>query len=191
MPDLRKAGGVCGIAIPAVAFTAILTSIALSPWFSWNSNALSDLGNYSRSGAAVIFNTGILISGAMTVIFGLGVLRELSKSKLGKAGSLALTAAGAALACIGIFSEDAGAIHFYVSVAFFSLFPISLLILGPAMILRGSGGLGAFSISIAVLAALPWAFSWRGVAIPETISAAFASVWGLTIGTKMLKSRNI
>jgi len=187
MPKLKKVGAICGVIVPAVAFTAILTSIVLSPWFSWYSNALSDLGNYAGSDVAPIFNTGLLISGLLTIVFGLGVFRGFENCKIGKVGALILTAAGIALACIGIFSEDAGRIHFYVSVAFFSLFPISLLVLGPAMFLRWSQKLGIFSIMIAILAALPWAFSWEGVAIPETISAAFASLWSMIIGIKMLK----
>jgi len=35
---------------------------------------------------------------------------------------------------------------------------------------------------LAVLAALPWAFSWDGVAIPETISAALVSAWVTVMG---------
>jgi len=189
MPRIREIGAICGMAVPIVAFAAILSSIALSPWFSWYSNALSDLGNYARSSVAIIFNLGLVISGILTVVFGLGIFDDLKGSKPGRVGALVLMMAGAALTGIGIFSEDAGRIHFYVSVAFFSLVPISLLILGPTMIAGGSRKLGALSVIIAFLAAIPWAFSWEGVAIPETISAAFASAWSITFGVKMLKGR--
>lgn len=184
---MRWFGAICGIAAPAVAFIAIATSILLSPWFSWHSNALSDLGNYARSTAAIVFNTGLFISGVLTSVFGMGVINEFKDSKVGKVGAIFLFVAGIALACIGILSEDAGVVHFYVSVAFFSAFPISLLILGPAIFMRRKPWLGAFTLLIAFLTAFPWSFQWDGVAIPEAISATFASLWAITISLKMLK----
>ena len=193
MPEIKRIGAAFGIATPVIAFTFIFTSISLSPWFSWYSNALSDLGNYARSGVAPIFNLGLIISGILTVVFGLGILEYLKNRKLGKAGVFILMIAGAALTCIGIFSEDFGEIHFYASVAFFSLFPISLLIIGAALILECSRGFGIFSIIIAILAGIPWplyfTFTWGGVAIPEITSVAFDSVWSITAGIKMLSGR--
>jgi hypothetical membrane protein len=47
---------------------------------------------------------------------------------------LLLILATAALFWIGLFTETAGAIHYYASVSFFTLFPISPFLIGEAMI---------------------------------------------------------
>ena len=39
-----RLAGLCGLITPVFTLTLIFVSIALSPWFSWHDNALSDMG---------------------------------------------------------------------------------------------------------------------------------------------------
>ena len=57
-----------GVVGPLVAYISMGVSIVLSPWFSWESNALSDLGHAFRSEVASIFNFGLLLAGFLMMI---------------------------------------------------------------------------------------------------------------------------
>ena len=179
---MLRIAGLCGIAAPAVAFSLIFLAISLSPWFSWSANALSDLG---VGEADFVFNSGLIAGGILTMVFAAGLLTIFRGRALGRVGAALLFMDAIALLGIGVFSEAAGDIHSYFSVAFFALFPISLFLLGAGAVMAGSKKFGSFTIVDGVLAALPWAFSWDGVAIPETISALVASIWITAEGARL------
>jgi hypothetical membrane protein len=69
------------IAAVVVAYVLIATAVLMSPWFNWYNNALSDLGNSAAqrnivSGADWVFNTGLIMAGALTTVFGVQLSRE-------------------------------------------------------------------------------------------------------------------
>jgi len=68
-----KISGACGILTPIVAFTCIFLAIASYPEFSWTGNALSDLG-VQEGVTAVLFNSGLIFSGILALIFASGLL---------------------------------------------------------------------------------------------------------------------
>jgi len=181
-----RVAGICGVIVPVVAFSCIFIAISLSPWFSWTANALSDLG---VGGAAWVFNSGLMASGILTMIFAVGLWATFRKRALGRVGAVVLFLDALALFGIGVFSEAAGVTHFYFSVAFFVLFPVSLFLLGSSAIMSGFRKFGSFTILIGVFTAIPWAFSWDGVAIPEAISALFASIWVIWEGVRLYSGR--
>jgi len=174
--------GLCGAAALVVALSLIFLAISLSPWFSWSANALSDLG---VGEAAWVFNSGLMAGGILTMVFAAGLFVTLKGRALGRVGSVFLFFDAVALFGIGLFSEAAGDIHSYFSVAFFVLFPISLFLLGAGAVMAGSKKFGSFTIVDGILAALPWAFGWDGVAIPEAISALVASIWIIAEGARL------
>ncbi len=180
--NILRIAGLCGIAAPLVAFSCIFIAISLSPWFNWSANALSDLG--VREGAWV-FNSGLITAGVLSMVFAAGLWMAFKEQVIGRAGVVLFFIDAFALFGIGVFSEAAGAIHMYFSVAFFVLFPLSLLLLSAGAIVAGSLKFGSFTIAAGVVAAIPWAFSWDGVAIPETISALAASVWSVAQGVRL------
>lgn len=179
---MLRIAGLCGIVIPLVAFSCIFLAVSLSPWFSWSANALSDLGVRE---AAWIFNSGLIVAGILSMIFAAGLCATLREQVIGRAGAMLLLISSFALFGIGVFSEAAGTIHLYFSVAFFMLFPLSLFLLGGGAIVAGSWKLGFFTIAAGVVAAIPWAFRWDGVAIPELISALAASSWSMVRGVRL------
>ena len=174
--------GLCGVAAPVVALSLIFLAVSISPWFSWSANALSDLG---VGEAAWVFNSGLMTGGILTMVFAAGLLTTFRGRALRRVGAVLLFFDAVALFGIGLFSEAAGDIHSYFSVAFFVLFPLSLFLLGAGAVMVGSKKFGSFTIVDGVLAALPWAFSWDGVAIPEAISALVASIWIMAEGTRI------
>jgi len=187
-------GAFAGIATPIVAFSCILTAVASYAPFSWTNNALSDLG-VANGITAPIFNLGLVAAGILAFVFSSLGLFSFSKTPLGKVGAAFFVAATVALICIGIFNEHFSPTHFIVSVAFFALAPIALLILTVSFWRSNHRGLAALSVTLGVVAAAPW-FLFAvinyvpGVAIPETISAAAISAWAIVVSVKMLQTNN-
>ena len=185
-----KTSGICGILTPIIAFTCILLAISYSPSFSWTQNALSDLGIQSGI-TAPLFNYGLISGGITALIFASGLFSFLGDKLLGKIGATVFTLTTVALIAIGVFPENVKPMHFYVSVAFFMLFPIAMLLIGAVFMLANRKQLGWFTFVAAVIAAVPWVLQFtvpyvEGVAIPETISAVSASMWAIVLGYKMI-----
>src|SRR3990170_4206434 len=118
-----------GISTPVFAFVFIALSILTYPQFSWTNNALSDLGIVPGATAS-LFNYGLIVSGFFALNFAIGLYKFLDKNVLGKVGAVIFAAAGFSLEGIGWTPENVHPFnlptHYFFSVAFFSLVPISL-----------------------------------------------------------------
>lgn len=186
-----RISGISGILTPMVAFSLISLAIAYSPSFVWMDNALSDLG-VQEGITAPAFNYGLIISGALTLVFASGLFILLRDSMVGKIGASIFVLNALALAGIGVFPENVKPTHYQVSVAFFALYPISMIVICAAFLLRNKVKMGVFTFMTAAVAGAIWVayFSTRfvsGVAIPETVSALSASTWSVVLGYKMLE----
>ncbi|MEM1574812.1 MAG: DUF998 domain-containing protein [Nitrososphaerota archaeon] len=180
---------ICGIISIIIAYSSIIFSIIISDWFSWKNNALSDLG--AREPSAIIFNTGLILSGFFLILFSLS-LYNFFKGLLSKIGIFLFLLTAISLSLIGIFPETAGKIHLYVSIMFFAFSPLSFIFLGISSILLKMKKYGFFTIIIAILMIITWLIPWKsigvyGVAIPEFISSIFASIWAINTILKFYK----
>lgn len=186
-----KISGICGILTPIVACAFILPAIALYPQFSWTANALSDLGVVAGT-TAILFNSGLVISGALALLFASGLFIVFRENMLGRIGAFIFLLGALALIAIGIFPENVKPMHYYASVTFFVLLPISMFMISAAFVFVAKLKTGVFTFLIATFAATVWIahFSTRlvsGVAIPETLSVLSASMLCVVLGFKMLK----
>jgi len=189
-----RVSSVLGIIGPVFTFILIFSAISQAPWFTWTGNALSDLGVHEES--ALLFNSGLIIGGILDVVFAFGVMRFYQNRRIGRDGAFFLLLASIFLTSIGIFPETTpNNIHFIVSVAFFAMFPVSLLIQSAAMLAMPTHKkLGAFTIIMAIVAIIPWTIwiplkPYRGVAIPELVSALAAATWSIVMSSTLLKEK--
>jgi len=186
-----KISGTCGILTPIFAFTCTLLALFLYPQFSWTDMALSDLGVVAGA-TSMLFNTGLIISGLLTLAFGSGLFKFMQEKALGEIGVFVFLLDALALISIGVFPENAKPMHYYASVAFFALFPISMVLITGGFLLMAKVKVGLFTLLAAIFTTAVWVvqFSIRpfyGVAIPETLSALAASTWSMILGFRMLK----
>ena len=187
----RKVSGTCGFLTPIIAFALIFSAIASYPEFSWTDNALSDLG-IVEGATATLFNSGLLISGALCLVFATGLFVSLKEATVGKIGAFMFVLASVALFAIGVFPENIRPLHYIVSVMFFVLLPISMLVITGAFWLMHQVRMAVFTLLVAVTASAPWVLYFAvqyvpGVAIPEAVSAFAGSVWAVVLSGKMLK----
>ena len=180
----RKFPGILGVLGPIVALVSIAVAIMLSlSWFTWEGNALSDLGNYNNGlPAAIIFNVGLVLTGLLLLAFTFYFVRAISDLPT-KIGLIPFFIALVFLVAIGVFSENAGVIHFYVSVGFFASFPFAMWFVGLGFLrFRKFWWFSLISIILPFFSIYMWnswfggAFPfWTGNAIPE-ITTAFTGI---------------
>ncbi len=152
-----------GISGPLLVYFSIAASLVLSPGFSWESNALSDLGHAVTSNAAPIFNLGLLLAGFLLIVYAATVFKEHAKYS-----SFCLLASSFLIQLLAAFNEVYGSLHYAVAVPHFVMLSITSIVytierrsavaLTTFLIVLGSWmlyGLGIFNI---------------GIAVPETIS---------------------
>ncbi len=197
--SLRRLAGACGIITPVVAFSCIGTALALSPWFSWAENALSDLGAAGPP-VAPIFNDGLIMAGLLAVIFSLGLCQWTRKSLPEATGSLLILVSSACLAPIGAFPVGSEPIfaHTASAVGFFIISMLGRLILGASGLARaGKGGalrrpLAALVLASGLLDLAVWVW-WAltrpelGLAVPEIIAASSISTCLIALGLEILR----
>lgn len=184
-----KVSAICGSLAPIVAFTCILLSIISSSNFNWFNNALSDLG-VEKGVTSVLFNLGLIVSGVLLWIFGLGFFMSFRKNALTVAATLSYMIDVFALVMIGIFNENSKPLHYCFSLAFFILFPVSTLMVCSAFFRLKRQKMGFFTLATGAFAAIVWAVQFlvepfQGVAIPETLSALAACAWVVVMSVDM------
>ncbi|MEM3615772.1 MAG: DUF998 domain-containing protein [Candidatus Methanomethylicia archaeon] len=190
MKSVIRLARVCGFITPFIAYGMIFMAISKAPWFSWFKNALSDLG--ARSPSDIYFNSGLVLAGFLEVLFSIGLILTL-KDFLGKISAVVLLLDSISLMGIGFFPETAGRIHFYFSVVFFLLYPISSLFFGLSLLINKSDMIfGVSSVLMTFICLFIWfIFPWRsmgvtGVAIPEFLSSFIGCIWMVYVAYKYL-----
>lgn len=185
---------ILGIAAVVIPYALIATSIALSPWFSWFNNALSDLGNTSNSlnissGTAYFFDCGLILAGVFAAIFSVLLLRDEHYSWKFVIWGIPLLLGSIDLAMIGIFNESFGVIHLVVSVIFFFLTAVTLLLYSYVSFPMGKPKTGAIALGLGVFCAMIWVarFPWQGVAIQETVTSLSTSAIVLLVAVQKLR----
>jgi len=159
-----------GLLGPLIAIFFIAAAILLSPWFSWGSNALSDLGHSVNSEVAPLFNFGLLLSGFLTILYSITCFSNHAKYT-----SYVLVIVGLTLQLVATFDEAYGSLHFQVSVLFF-------VALGFASIIYVVEKRSVLAVAALVIGLCSWILYGMeiysaGIAVPETISAMATVAW--------------
>jgi len=165
-----------GILAPLTAIIFISAAILLSPWFSWGSNALSDLGRSAdielmpKSEVAPLFNFGLLLCGFLMILYSFTSFRKHAKYT-----SYVLVIAALSLQLVAAFDEVYGSLHFLVSVLFF-------VALGFASISYCVEKRSVLAFAALVIGSVSWLLYGleiysAGIAVPETVSSMATVLW--------------
>ena len=152
-----------GIFGPLIVYLSIIISLLFSPWFRWESNTLSSLGNSTTSSVAPIFNFGLLISGLFLVIHSLKVFKKHANYT-----SICLLISAFFIQLLSVFNETYGVLHFTIAGAHFIMLSTTSIV----YVIEKKSLFALFSFLVVI-------FSWLfyilnifsiGIAIPETVS---------------------
>jgi len=152
-----------GVFGPLLVYVSIVLSLVLSPWFNWESNALSDLGHAVTSDVASIFNLGLLLAGFLMMIYALTAFKKHAKYS-----SFCLLVSTFLVQLLATFNEAYGSLHYAVAVPHFVMLSVTSIVYTVEK--RSAVALVTFTIVM---------FSWLlyslnifniGIAVPETVS---------------------
>jgi hypothetical membrane protein len=159
----ERAYALFGVFGPLLVYASIALSLVLSPWFSWESNMLSDLGHAVTSDAAPIFNLGLLLAGFLMMVYALTVFQKHAKYS-----SYCLLVSTFLVQLLAAFNEVYGSLHYVVAVPHFVMLSFTSIVYTVEK--RSAVALSTFIIVM---------FSWLlyglnifniGIAVPETVS---------------------
>jgi len=174
----KKVYALFGVVGPLIAYVSVGVLIAFSPWFSWESNALSDLGHSVKSGVAPIYNFGLLLTGFLLIIYAVTVLSGYARWT-----SCSLAISAFTLQLVAAFDEIYGLLHFVVSFLFF-------VSLGSTSILYAVERKSSLALTAFIIGLFSWVLYWAriysaGVAVPETISSVAVLPWIISSALKI------
>lgn len=179
--------GIIGIILPMVM---IMTAIQRSPWFSWNTNVLSDLGTHDVS---LVFNSAMILAGILSFIFIIGLRDILHEGIFNTAAVISLFAGSICLILIGIFTLNTPLIHTIVAYGYFTLIPVGILLLAvtyPHKAFRWLSliiGLAA----LLVIYGLPLGLTALslGFGVPELVETTLLELWVIIAAIMLLRHR--
>jgi hypothetical membrane protein len=180
-----RLAGLAGILAPVITLTLIFVSIAMSPWFSWHDNALSDMGVSTTPNP---FNAALLIGGLLYLVFVIGfVQRHRAQSLLARIAGLLLAVGGIGLTLVAVLTEEAGRIHYAVAATYFLVTPLAYELFGIDWLKRGQKVPGILTIAAGLAAFVMIAFvPHKRIAVPEILAAMIIAAWTFSFGVQML-----
>jgi len=168
----------------------ILASTVLEKSFSWQKNALSDIG---VSQQAWLFNSALVVGGLLNLLFAFGLRNYLGKARWLKIGVSLFTVSNISLSLVGVFTENYSIIHGLVALGYLLLAPLGLVFIGLGEKGQGIGKaslvLGILALlSLIILPVIVFALNLKvGFAVPEFLEALLLSIWAIFVSTKFLR----
>ena len=187
---LIQLGGFCGIVSSVLTVVMVYAATVISPWFRWNTNALSDLG---VGEASTLFNSAVFLGGVFNFFFAIGMREWLIGRRLVKVGIALIMLGSVSLVLVGVFTVAYPILHGIVALGHFILTPIGSILIGlgaernaikEPSIVAGTAALLAILVLPMTLLVLPFKI---GFAVPEIIEALIVAAWIIFIGAKLLK----
>lgn len=192
MAKLMRFGGLSGIVGSVLTLVMVFAATVYSPWFRWDTNALSELGVGEVS---LLFNSAVIIGGALNFIFALGVQKYLIGGRLVLIGSTLIMLGSVSMFLVGIFTIAYPIAHAIVALGYFVLPPIGFILVGVGTrmpkirmpsIVTGMAALMAILVMPIILLV---ATVKVGFAVPEMMEALIIAAWIVFMGVKLLRTR--
>jgi|GEM_PF-4615835 len=192
--------GLFGILVPFLMLIFLMSAISQAPWWSITDSSISRLAGtpgdepyWSATGApAILLNGGLLICGALSIIFAIGMWgSDVFHTGLGKLGKTLYACSSVMLFSIGIFPLTSGAPHYIVSYTLFVLAPISILLMGVSALMRDNHvdrALGILFVMLAWTGGIPFIVNWPwpGLAIPEMLAIIPQGMFSVIVGYELM-----
>lgn len=162
----------------------IYISITMTPdWtMSQSISALSGGGFGS-----VVFESGLLMAGAMAMIFSAGLFEFSEKDFLGMVGSGGVLIYGMSISSLGLTLVDLGEFRGYIVYIIFFVVPVSLALLSVHLFKRGLPVYAALGAIAAVIGIIPWIRGGPATATQELMVLLPFSIWQLAMGYHMYR----
>ena len=189
---LIRIAGISGIIASTMPLSMIFASTMLEKSFSWNKNALSDIG---ISQTAWLFNSALIIGGLLNFLFAIGLRNYLDKTRWSKIGVSLFIISSISLALVGVFTENYNIIHALVALGYLLLAPLGIICIGRGEKSEqfGKVSLALGTIALLTIFGLPLvtfvANLQIGFAVPEFAESLALSIWTFWVSLRLLKNK--
>ncbi len=189
---LIRFAGISGIIGSILPLILIFAATMLEKTFSWNRNALSDIG---VSQTAWLFNSTLILSGLLNLLFALGLSSYLDKNRQLKIGVSLIIVGNVCLALVGVLTENYIIPHILVALGFLLLTPIGIIYIGST---EKGNQFGKVSLILGIIALLAlivlpliaYIVNLQiGIAVPEFSESLMLSIWTFLVSLKLLRPR--
>jgi len=172
-----------GVVGPLLVYLSIVMSLVFSSGFSWETNALSDLGHAVSSEVASIFNLGLLLAGFVLMIYALTVFKKHAKYS-----SYCLLVSAFFVQLLATFNESYGSLHYIVAIPHFVMLSITSIV----YTLEKRSTFAFTTFLIVMLSWLIYALKIFniGIAVPETVSK-LVLLWIMYSGIKIYRGEEL
>jgi hypothetical membrane protein len=167
------------------AFMIGVTIMMTENW-SFSQNTFGELG-VMGAGAAVLYNSGLLMAGALAMILAAAFFEFTKGDNIGQAGSAVFLAFSLSVCLLGVSILELGDWTKHVSPAIYVMIPLSAALLGYSLYKKGlklHAGLGILASAIGVAI---WVMGGPVNALNQTIALAPFSVWQIYVGLYMYR----
>jgi hypothetical membrane protein len=189
---LIRLAGISGIISSTLPLIMIFASTILDKSFSWNKDALSDIG---VSQLSWLFNSALVVGGLLNLLFAFGLRNYLGKARGLKIGVLLIIVSSISLALVGVFTENYSIIHALVALGYLLLTPLGLICIGWG---EKSQQIGKVSLVLGITALLvilglpiiTFAANLQiGFAVPEFLESLVLSIWTFWVSLKLIRHK--
>jgi hypothetical membrane protein len=189
---LNCIAGISGIISSILPLIMIFASTILDKSFSWNKDALSDIG---VSQLSWLFNSALVVGGLLNLLFAFGLRNYLGKARGLKIGVLLIIVSSISLALVGVFTENNSIIHGLVALGYLLLTPLGLICIGWG---EKSHQIGKVSLVLGITALLAilglpiitFAANLQiGFAVPEFLESLVLSIWTFWVSLKLIRHK--
>ena len=187
---LIRIAGISGIIASTLPLIMIFASTLLEKSFSWNKNALSDIG---VSQTAWLFNSALIVGGLLNLLFAFGLRNYLGKTRWLKIGASLLIVSSISLALVGVFTENYSIIHALVALGYLLLAPVAIICIGQEV---KSKKFGKVSLTLGIIALLTifglpvitFVVNLQiGFSVPEFAESLVLSIWTFWVSINLLQ----
>jgi hypothetical membrane protein len=185
-----RLSSVCGLLGSTLPLILVLSATFLSSWFSWSANALSELGVGEQ---AYLFNSAMLIGGALNFLFAVGLYKYFGKEKLIRAGVVSILLSSVSLALVGVFTINYHIPHGLAAFGYFVFAPAGFLLIGfgeEEDTIRKLSFVCGFAALLAILVLPTAVFVLSlnvGFAVPELVEGLIISTWTIYMSIRLLR----
>ena len=177
--------GKFGFFAPIVGSIMILLSLNSTSNWSITADTLSDLGKSGFS--SVLFNSGLLMSGAVMMLFSTGLYEFAKGNIIGQIGSILYIAASFIVCALGIATINVQPIHNYLSTILFVLIPIIMAAFGSHLYQLDMKKYTMLAVIGFIISSGIWLIEGKVNAIKEIVALGALTLWQLPLGIWMAR----
>ncbi len=174
-----------GIVAPIIAALMIYVSIASTPGWSLTEQTLSHLG--SGGFGAVLFNSGLTMSGSLMLLFGAGLYEFSDGDTVGIIGAGLYILGSGIVVGLSVATIEVQPIHFQASVALFAALPLSAAVTSVYAWRIGLKPYAVIGFAAAAISVGVWAAAWSVMALYEVMALAPIALWQMALGYWMCR----